>query len=286
MGGKRFLEAEFVDDYRLLVIIRAARSQPPALEVVDTEKGVGEYPTETVFLFPLCIGNFGRIHLHLEPGSHEPSPAESLAPFHQDHSQRIAVLYIEQAPHYLVLRLGELLEFKTSGQSDIGWDVWKRCVVVPSIDREKLIRSDVWVSGCRLFSVYQRDSTSHVNMEVFDFSVQGRAKYLSDTANEEFGGLRYLSSTGTIVQIPWEDRFCPCSGHDSLLFSIVSVIVLFSFESEADWNAAHCRLDGPWRGRGSACFAYLDLLTVVHTPRSQWRLEYGRKENTVHITRQ
>ena len=71
-------------------------------------------------------------------------------------------------------------------------------------------------------------------MEVFDFSVQGRAKYLSDTANEEFGGLKYLSSTGTIVRIPWEDRFYPCSGHDSLLFPIVSVIVLFLFERETD----------------------------------------------------
>ena len=52
---------------------------------------------QTVFLLPLCIGNFGSIYLHLEQATHEPSPAEIPAPFHPDLSQRIAVLYIDQS---------------------------------------------------------------------------------------------------------------------------------------------------------------------------------------------
>ena len=66
-------------------------------------------------------------------------------------------------------------------------------------------------------------------MVVHDFSSQGRARYLRNWVNEELGGVRTLSSTGTItgVEIPWADRLdSACSGHDSLLFPAVSVVIL------------------------------------------------------------
>ena len=137
------------------------------------------------------------------------------------------MLYIELAKYYLVLRVGALLEFGDSRGSEIGWDRWKSCVAIPPINLGQLIRSDVWVSGCRLFSIYQWDLNSPVYVEAYDFSVQGRARYVSSWVNEEFGGLKYLSSTGTNVRIPLEGQLQPSSGgHDSLLFPIVSVIAL------------------------------------------------------------
>ena len=225
---ERYLEAEFIDDYRLLAVLGATQNEPASLALIDAVHDVEGTPMQTVFLLPPCIGDFQGIHLLLEQGAYEPSPAESLAPFHQDPSQRIAVLYIELAKYYLVLRVGALLEFGDSRGSEIGWDRWKSCVAIPPINLDQLIRSDLWVSGCRLFSVYQWDLNSPVYVEVYDFSVQGRARHLSSWVNEEFGGLKYLSSTGTSVRIPLEGQLQPSSGgHDSLLFPIVSVIVLY-----------------------------------------------------------
>ena len=192
---------------------------------------------QTVFLLPLRIGNFGSIHLHLEQGSHEPSPAEIMAPFHPDPSQRIAVLYINQSPCYLLFRVATLLELAKHGRSQVPWDEWKSCAVVPSIQLSPLMRFEAWVCGSRLFTTYQSGPSSHVRMEVYDFSVQGRAKYLSNSVNRGIGGLRYLSSTGTRVRVPWgEPR--SCGGRDSVSFHTVSVTLLWYIR---DWNLLrHC----------------------------------------------
>ena len=224
---ERYLEAEFIDDYRLLAILGATQDEPASLALIDAVGDVEGTFMQTVFLLPPCVGDFQTIHLLLEQGAYEPSPAESLAPFHQDPSQRIVVLYIELAKYYLILRVGALLEFGDSRGSEIGWDRWKSCVAIPLIGIDQPMYSDVWVSGCRLFSVYQWDLNSPVYVEVYDLSVQGRARHLSSWVNEEFGGLKYLSSTGTNVRIPLEGQLQPSSGgHDSLLFPIVSVIAL------------------------------------------------------------
>ena len=223
----RYLEAEFIDDYRLLAILRATQDEPASLALIDAVGDVEGTFMQTVFILPPCVGDFQTIHLLLEQGAYEPSPAESLAPFHQDPSQRIAVLYIEHDKSYLVLRVGALLEFRDSRGSEIGWDRWKSCVAIPLIGIDQPMYSDVWVSGCRLFSINQWDLNSPLHMEVYDFSVQGRARHLSSWVNEEFGGLKYLLSTGARVRIPLEGQLTPCSGHDSLLFPIVSAITLF-----------------------------------------------------------
>ena len=95
--------------------------------------------------------------------------------------------------------MGVLLEFGDCGGSEISWDDWKSCVVIPFINLNKLTHSEVRVYRSRLFSIYQRDSGSYVE-RVYDFSVQGRAKYLSEGVG--FDGFRYSSSTGTEVRIP------------------------------------------------------------------------------------
>ena len=139
---ERYLEAEFIDDYRLLAVLGATQNESASLALIDAVHDVEGTPMKTVFLLPPCIGDFQGIHLLLEQGAYEPSPAESLAPFHQDPSQRIAVLYIELTKYYLVLRVGALLEFGDSRGSEIGWDRWKSCVAIPPINLGQLIRSD------------------------------------------------------------------------------------------------------------------------------------------------
>ena len=142
---------EFIDDYRLLAIFEATQSEPLSLVLIDTEKDIGGPPIKTVFLLPLYISNLERMHLHLEQGGHEPSPAESLALFHQDPSQHIAVLDVKQPPFYLVFLVGALLEFEDCGGSEISWDGWKSCVVIPFINLNQLMHSEVRVSGSHYF---------------------------------------------------------------------------------------------------------------------------------------
>lgn len=202
--------------------------------LIDTEKNIEESPTQTFFLLHPRIGDFGHIDLRLEQGAHEPSSAEPPTPFHQDPSQRIAVLEAKRAPYYLIFSVGALLKVGNCGGSEIGWDEWKSCVVIPDLDLDQLICSDVWVLGSRLFSIYQQDPSSYVQMGVHDFSVQGRAKYSNKSLNGELGGLRYLSSTGIEVQFPWgEDVLKLYGGHDSVLFHTVSVVVLLYIR---DWD--------------------------------------------------
>ena len=132
---------------------------------------------KTVFLLPL-YKQFRTDASSLGTGRTRTIPCRVPDPFHQDLSQRIAVLDVKPSPFYLVLRVGGLLEFEDCGGSEISWDDWKSCVVIPVINLNQLMHSEVRVSGSRLFSIYQRDSGSHVE-RVYDFSVHGRAKYLS-----------------------------------------------------------------------------------------------------------
>ena len=63
-------------------------------------------------------------------------------------------------------------------------------------------------------------------MEVYDFSKKGRVEYLGKRAHSDLGGLRYLSSTGASVRLPWKStEFIGMDGgRDSAGFLIVSVL--------------------------------------------------------------
>ena len=66
-------------------------------------------------------------------------------------------------------------------------------------------------------------------MDVFDFSIQGRVRYSSKRFDEDPEGVRHLSPTEAEGQVPWHVShvLIPRSGHDSVVFSRVSVSTAF-----------------------------------------------------------
>ena len=182
---------------------------------------------QTSFQFPVHFRGFGRPFLLLEQGMHKPSSSECLAPFYQDHTQRIAALSMTHPSDNLFFRVEALLKLAEGREGcEIGWDEWKMHVVIPSLPDPDLVRA--WVSGCRLFYI-NLAATGKAAVEVYDFSMRGRAKYLREQANANLGGVRYLVSTGTNARLPWETYkvFDMRGGHDSVVFSRVRIL-LFS----------------------------------------------------------
>jgi len=167
---------EFIDDYRLLVSIGTTMENPPRIVLVDTEKSVGEAPVQTPFHLPSHFDGIEWLHILLERGSHEPSPAEYLAPFHRDPTQRIAAVKVSPFG-YLVFRLEELLKLVEGHEGhDIPWDEWNDHVFLPSFPQRTFTLFRVWISGSRLFSVTSTmEYGLDAQMEVYDFSIQGHA---------------------------------------------------------------------------------------------------------------
>lgn len=198
---------------------------------MDTEENAGGTPVTTSFHLPSYFRDFVRDYdcpsLLLERGVHKPSSAESLAPFHQDQTQRIAMLSIPHPSGHLVFPVEALLTVaKSCAGCDIGWDEWNIHVVIASISEQDLV--ELCVSGCRLFFI----SSAHgpdAEVEMYDFSMQGRAKYLSDKVNLGLGGVGYLASTGTKALRSWhvDELYDMRGGHDSVVFLHVSPL-LFS----------------------------------------------------------
>ena len=216
---------EFIDDYRLLVSLVSVVDPPPSIVVMDTRKDVGGIPMQTFFRLPPNSARSGNFSFLLERGVHKPSPAERLAPFHQDHSQRIVVLDVQLSAQFLVLRVGALLELLESCEGDnIGWDEWKSRVVIPSINLRDVEVVELGISGCQLFAVFSTFSVPGTQMEVYDFSMRGRAKCLSREAGGWLGGVRTLPRTGIVAQVPPQGKFYDVyNGHDSIALSHVSV---------------------------------------------------------------
>ena len=157
---------------------------------------------------------------------HELSIEEFQAPFHPDPAQRIVVVDTHGDTRYVVVRVGALLEFKSRGGSEIGWDEWKSRVVVPRLVSGHRIL-ELWVSGCRLFYTFSTESSPDVQMQAFDFSARGLARYLCEKADQSLSGLRYISPTLAQARIPW--RFAELRNvQDGIVFARVSLMVLFS----------------------------------------------------------
>ena len=193
----------------------------------DTED-VGGTPTQTTFHLSPQFGDFGGPWLLLERCVHELSIEESLAPFYPDPAQRVVMLDTHGDIRYLAVSVGALLEFKSRGGAKIGWDEWKSRVVVPRLEASGHRILDLWVSGCRLFHIFSTESSPDGQMQVFDLSVRGLARYLSEEADQSLGGLRYISPTLAQARIPW--RFAQSHNvQDGILFSRVSLTVLFFF---------------------------------------------------------
>lgn len=197
-------------------------NERPSLALVDTENHVGKTPIQTYLYLSPHFTYFTPQHVILERGVHKPSPAESLAPFHQDPTQRIIALRIADPPYILVLRMGPLLKLLNGREgTEIPWDQCKDLVVVPSLCHGFPVPRGIKVSGCRLFYVYP--ALEGYQMEVYDFSLQGRAKYLSKRTIEGLGKVSHLSSTGARIRLGEFYELQTC--HENIISSNVSPIV-------------------------------------------------------------
>ena len=216
---KRYDFLEFIDDYRLLVNLGSSKDDLPCIMLVDTEKNVEGAPVQTSFHLPEYYRRFQHPFLLLERGMHKPSPAECLAPFYQDRTQRIVVL---SAPYgYLVFPVEPLLRLAEDREGcKIGWDEWLPDVTV-TISNPRFDLNLV-VSGCRLFCMASARPNVDIEVEMYDFSMQGRTKYLREMFNTDS---RYLASTGTNAGFPFHaDSLVSVSGgHDSVAFYEASV---------------------------------------------------------------
>ena len=165
------------------------------------------------------------LQLLLEYGAYKRSPAECLAPFFRDRTQRIAALVTHNLS-YLVFPVEALLRLARSREGgEIEWDEWKIHVDIP-LFVGCACWPRVWISGCRLFSLTFQEKGK---LEMYDFSVRGRTKYLRGQADADLGGVRYLASTGVNAWLPWgiDGLFNVNGGHDSIAFLCVRVL-LFS----------------------------------------------------------
>lgn len=204
---------------------------------MDTRKDVGGAPLQTFFRLPQYFTYTVVRDLLFERGMHNPSPAESLAPFHQDPAQRIIVLCTQHTQNHFVLRVGALLELlKDREGTEIPWDQWKRHVVLPSLRSFGPGSRGGTVSGCRLFHISANVTAREGEMRVYDFSIRGRAEYLSELTIDGIGTIKKLASTGAEAQVPMKRFFGLQSTHGSIVFPLVSATFLCSLWGEANWN--------------------------------------------------
>ena len=188
---------EPIDDYRLLVSLSLTTSALSSLVLIDTENNMGRNPIQTNFSLPYLRCP----HFVSDRGGPAPFPLGSPAPFHHDPSQRIIAFSSLSRPRLLVLQVGALLELsRDRGGTEIRWDEWKNHLTVPY--RSRWIRGPrmVHASGCQLIFVDPAVTDSGFVMEVYDFSVRGRAKCLSNEIRG-LGVLNSLSSVGGRVRI-------------------------------------------------------------------------------------
>lgn len=224
--SETFGGVEFTDDYRLLIGLGSMLSDDPwsTLLLVDTERLVEGRVTETKFQLPFNGRDFLKIvppSFTLERGAHKPTPMVSSASFYQDPAQRIIALH-ESYTTYFVFRAEALLELAKTGRGRVRWGDWKDRVIVPSIDNDRLV--GVQVSGCRLFAIRSMDPTSGCQVEMYDFSVRGQAKYLVERCVRGLDVERFLMPSEAIFRIPRGMSQGVRSGHDGIVFSRVSVV--------------------------------------------------------------
>ena len=228
---------EFIDDRRLLATLNPALGNPPSFVLMDTGKDINGAPPQALLRFSRYFSGDYLFPL-MERGAHEPSTAESVAPFHQDPSQRIVVFDFSYTPCYFILKVESLLELLESHEgSEIEWDEWKSHVVIPIRNLGRVVLS--WVSGCRLFLVRSADSDPLAReMDIYDFSMQGRAKYLLDLGPE--AGARCLSPTGAKAWAPWDAMRDARCGHDGIIFCDVSTTTCRFIGKETKCDLALC----------------------------------------------
>lgn len=202
---------EFIDDHQLLIPLSQTAGiydAQPSLVLMNTEKIVHGRPMQTFFHLTHYSSLAHHTSLLLEAGGHKPFPEHSPVPFYGDPTQRIIVLDIHYGLYYVVIPVGALLELLKSREgSTIGWDEWKSCVFIPSVGPEHPPRTleepnHVWVSGCWLFFISGGRFGKPFDVQVYNFSMRGCAKYRRGPADGGLEGVKYLMSTGVTTQVP------------------------------------------------------------------------------------
>ena len=213
---------EFVDDYRLLIVL----TDQPRLLLIDTKQDMeGGIPVQTFFHLPSNLVTRESPSLFLESGVHKPSSTDYLTPFYQDPTQRIAVLRIFCRYPYLVFPVEALLELARDHEGhEIEWDGWKKHVALPSF-LDNYIDFHL-VSGCRFFRFrYEPDEA----VEVYDFSIRGRVRHQNEQSDSYIGAVKCLQATAR-VKIPFpyrpNDIFVIGGGRESVVFHQVSALRL------------------------------------------------------------
>jgi len=108
----------------------------------------------------------GTCLFSLNRGVYKISPAERLAPFYRGPTRRIAAFSMPRSSGYLVFLVETLVELAEG--CEIGWEEWKKYVVIPPIHQPDLV--NICVSGYRLFCVTSPEYGPDADMEVYDFS--------------------------------------------------------------------------------------------------------------------
>ena len=185
---------------------------------------------QTFLRLPPCPSGFPGLYQISEQGAHNPPAPDSPAPFHHDPTQRIIAL--RYGSNHLILQARLLLKLAENREgSEIGWDEWKNHVVVLPLVFGFV---NAWVSGCRLFCVYEGEDAQGAKILVYDLGAQRLSKYQKEHVD---GGLdtkggssgrddRYKVGrplpNGAGAEIPWHDLGDQYIGHDCFVFTRVS----------------------------------------------------------------
>jgi len=193
---------------------------------------------QTSFSFDPTAHQDAYAQLLLEPcGHHGPPSDESLtSPFYPDPSQRVLSVYFSWGV-CCVINVEALLELaRDRAGEDIRWDEWGADTIEVHVgELEKVAQT--WVSGCRLFSVARFEGEKEGAIEpcclrIFDLSPAGRGKHLESKVD---GGemKRWVSPGLGGHRLPWEmeEVWDVTTGHDTITFHIVSVLIFLSTSS-------------------------------------------------------
>lgn len=227
LENERYTSAEFVDDYRLLALLKVPGDDfydpPPRVLLISTEKGIGGVPAQTSFHLPPYFSPAKHPTIRLERGGHKPSPTDRLTPFYQDPTQRIAVLDMRCPLPYLAFPVEALVGLSRDHEGhEIEWDGWKKHAIIPSIEPGP---ADTWVSGCRL---YHLKPNPNAVIKIYDFSVRGRVGRLGGWNSPDLGVMKCLQSTG--AELTFEsispDLHVLGGRRESFMFFYVSALCL------------------------------------------------------------
>ena len=223
---------EFVNEYSLVVLSDPKKGDPPQLQIFDTEQ---RKPKRTSLSFPTTFSAAPDLRLSLEPSSHIPSPDELVtAPFYPDDSQRILAVYFGRGSSCYLINTELLLRLarKRKGQG-VGWDEWCAHAIEVHVGDPETV-SQISASGCRLFCTVSDDMDGPFYLRIYDFSHASRAKYLR--APGEGGGMRWIPLSLDGHKLPGNSpNLCDAlliTGHDSLVFQVVSILILLSIRSQ------------------------------------------------------